>query len=66
MNEKDWKVEALTKLGKAENVHPVVLAELLEQGYIVYADTPVEFELTAEGVAYAKYVQSADYASKRQ
>jgi len=62
----DWKIKALKDLTKGENVHSVVMAELFEQRYIKYVDSPVETELTDKGQALLVYADSPDYASKRQ
>ena len=60
----EWQIGALQKITQGENVHKIERVELLEQGFIRYADSPVELELTDQGQALLVYASSGDYASK--
>lgn len=60
-----WKGQALEKIEKGNNVHKIERMELLEQGFICYADSPKEVVLTDLGKAWLARFQSADNASKR-
>lgn len=63
----EWKIKALKAIiaGEGTEVNPVVLAELREQGYTEFVDSPTEIALTDKGNALLVYADSSDYASKR-
>ncbi len=62
----DWKIKALERAIKGQKIHRIEIAELIEQGYIRYADTVTEIKITDKGMMFQNYVNSPDYASKRQ
>jgi len=60
-----WQGNALARVDKGTEIHPIERTELFEQGMIKFADTPTEIAVTELGKAVLVRFQSADFASKR-
>lgn len=61
----EYLAKAILKVSTGESINAVERIELMEKGLVVFADSPKELELTAEGASYMLYVNSPDFSSKR-
>ncbi len=60
-----WLIQALLKVEKAQELHRVERAELMDRELVCFTDSKRELVLSDKGIKTLNMAFSPDYASKR-